>query len=42
MQGLFYGSFIESRSVTMQLSIHEVSQKLNLSIDTIRRWEKKG
>ena len=26
----------------MQLSIHEVSQKLNLSIDTVRRWEKKG
>ena len=26
----------------MWLSIHEVSQKLNLSIDTIRRWEKKG
>ena len=26
----------------MWLSIHEVSEKLNLSIDTIRRWEKKG
>ena len=26
----------------MWLSVHEVSQKLNLSIDTIRRWEKKG
>lgn len=26
----------------MWLSIHEVSKKLNLSIDTIRRWEKKG
>lgn len=26
----------------MQLSIHDVSKKLNLSIDTIRRWEKKG
>lgn len=26
----------------MNLSIHEVSEKLDLSIDTIRRWEKKG
>ena len=26
----------------MWLSIHEVSEKLDLSIDTIRRWEKKG
>lgn len=26
----------------MQLTIHETSKKLNLSIDTIRRWEKKG
>lgn len=26
----------------MWLSVHEVSQKLNLSVDTIRRWEKKG
>lgn len=26
----------------MQLTIHETSKRLNLSIDTIRRWEKKG
>ena len=26
----------------MWLSIHEVSEKLDISIDTVRRWEKKG
>ena len=26
----------------MWLSIQEVSTKLNVSVDTIRRWEKKG
>lgn len=41
-KGYFIVNFIELRSTTMQLSIHEVSLRLNLSIDTIRRWEKKG
>ena len=42
MQGLFYIMFVNKGDFIMWLSIHEVSEKLNLSIDTIRRWEKKG
>lgn len=42
MQGLFY-TFIQGRKdFYMFLAVHEVSNKLSVSVDTIRRWEKKG
>lgn len=34
--------FSERKGFNMFLSVHEASNKLGLSIDTIRRWEKKG
>lgn len=42
MQWLFYVIKYYRRRYGMKMSIHEVSAKLNVSIDTIRRWEKKG
>ncbi len=32
----------EGKRLNMFLSVHEVSNKLGVSIDTIRRWEKRG
>lgn len=26
----------------MQLTVHQVSKELNVSVDTVRRWDKKG